>query len=66
MFVELSLVVTLRPVHVNSQEVRALTWRAFSLAVAHEEVFSLAVAGKVRAIPLTTSGFNVGLMKEAL
>ena len=47
----------------NCQEVKRLTWRAFSLAVAHEEEFSLAVAEKVGngflcsfggAIPLTT------------
>ena len=31
----------------NSQEVKRLTWRAFSLAVAHEEEFSLAVAEEV-------------------
>ena len=31
----------------NSQEVKRLTWRAFSLAVAHEEEFSLAVAEKI-------------------
>ena len=30
--------------------VKRLTWRAFSLAVAHEEEFSLAVADKVRNV----------------
>ena len=50
----------------NSQEVKRLTWRAFSLAVAHEEEFSLAVAEKVGngfwgsfvgAIPFNQIGF---------
>ena len=32
----------------NTQEVKRLTWRAFSLAVAHEEEFSLAVVEQAR------------------
>ena len=49
----------------NTQEVKRLTWRAFSLAVAREEEFSLAVEEQARTWVFFLGG-GAGLEEQYL